>query len=322
MAMISDKPKLVTVFGGTGFLGRYIIRALTNRGYRVRVAARDPHTAIRVQALGNVSQVQIVQANLRYRWSIDRAVAGADHVINLVGIMNESGRQRFGALHIAGARAVAEAAQAAGATLTHTSAIGADIDSPTAYARTKAQGERAVLEAMPTAVIMRPSIVFGQEDKFFNRFANMARFSPFLPLIGGGETKFQPVYVGDLAEAYAQAADGLLQPGTYELGGPQILTFRECMEETLDVIERERRLVSIPWSLARIQGRILGLLPKPMLTLDQVNMLKTDNIVSDEARAAGRTLEGMGIVRQSLRTVLPTYLWSYRPSGQYTQPQA
>lgn len=320
--MISDKPKLVTVFGGTGFLGRYIIRALTSRGYRVRVACRNPHTAIRVQALGNVGQVQIVQANLRYPWSIDRAVAGADHVINLVAIMNESGRQRFGALHIAGARAVAEAANAAGATLTHTSALGANIDSPAAYARTKAQGERAVLEAMPEAVIMRPSIVFGPEDKFFNRFANMARFSPFLPLIGGGQTKFQPVYVGDLAEAYAHAADGLLQSGIYELGGPQILTFRECMEEMLAVIDRKKILVSIPWPLARIQGRILGLLPKPILTLDQVTMLESDNIVSNGPRASGHTLEGMGIVRQSLNTVLPTYLWSYRPSGQYTQPQA
>ena len=322
MVMISDKPKLVTVFGGTGFLGRYIIRTLTSRGYRVRVACRNPHTSIRVQALGNVGQVQIVQANLRYRWSIDRAVADADHVINLVGIMNESGRQRFGALHIAGARAVAEAAKAAGATLTHTSALGADIDSLAAYARTKAQGERVVSEAMPEAVIMRPSIVFGPEDKFFNRFANMARFSPFLPLIGGGQTKFQPVYVGDLAEAYARAADGLLQPGIYELGGPQILTFRECMEETLEVIDRKKMLVSIPWSIARLQGCILGLLPKPILTLDQVNMLKSDNIVSNEAGASGHTLEGMGIARQALHTVLPTYLWTYRPSGQYTQPQA
>jgi len=322
MAMISDIPKLVTVFGGTGFLGRYVVQALARRGYRVRVACRDPHTAIHVQTLGNMGQVQPIQANLRYRWSIDRAVAGADHVVNLVGVLHESGRQNFGALHVAGARAVAEAAQAAGATLTHTSAIGADLHSPAGYGRTKAQGELAVSKAMPGAVIMRPSIVFGPEDKFFNRFANMARFSPFLPLIGGGHTKFQPVYVGDVAEAYAQSAAGLLEPGIYELGGPQILTFRECMEEMLDVIDRKKTLVSIPWPIARLQARILGLLPKPMLTPDQVSMLETDNVVSEEARKQGHTLEGMGIARHSLQAILPTYLWTYRPSGQFTQPQA
>lgn len=322
MVMISDKPKLVTVFGGTGFLGRYVVQALARRGYRVRVACRDPHKAIHVQTLGNMGQVQPVQANLRYRWSIDRAVSGADHVINLVGILYESGRQNYGALHVAGARAVAEAAAAAGATLTHTSAIGADINSPAGYARSKAHGEQAVLKAMPNAVIMRPSIVFGQEDQFFNRFANMARFSPFIPLIGGGTTKFQPVYVADVAEAFAMSVDGLLQPGTYELGGPHVLTFRECMEDMLEIIGRKKTFISIPWSIARLQGRILGMLPKPLLTVDQVNMLQVDNVVSEQAEAEGRTLEAMGINRHSIHAILPTYLWTYRPSGQFTQPQA
>lgn len=322
MAMISDKPKLVTVFGGSGFLGRYVVQALARRGHRVRVACRDPHKANRVQTLGNMGQVQPVQANLRYRWSIDRAVAGADQVINLVGILYESGRQNYGSIHVAGARAVAEAAAAAGAKLTHTSAIGADPRSPAGYGRSKAMGEAEVLKAVPDAVIMRPSIVFGPDDHFFNRFASMTRFSPFLPLIGGGHTKLQPVYAGDVAEAFAKSVDGELAPGIYELGGPHVFTFRECMEEMLEIIDRKRPLVSIPWWLARLQARFLGLLPKPLLTVDQVNMLTVDNIVSEQARQEGRTLEAMGIARHSIHAILPTYLWSYRPAGQFTQPQA
>jgi uncharacterized protein YbjT (DUF2867 family) len=322
MAIISEKPRLVTVFGGSGFIGRHVVRALTRRGYRVRVACRNPHAAIHLNTLGNMGQVHAVQANLRYRWSVDRAVEGADHVINLVGILYESGRQRFDAVHDFGARAVAEAARAAGATLTHASAIGANINSPAGYGRSKAAGEQAVLETLADAVIIRPSIVFGQEDNFFNRFANMARFSPVLPLIGGGHTKFQPVYVGDVAEAYARSVDGALQPGAiYELGGPQVLTFRQCMEEMLEVIDRKRMLVPVPWAIARLQARILGLLPKPLLTLDQVHMLQVDNVVSEEAREQGRTLEGIGIPLHALHAILPTYLWTYRPAGQFTQPQ-
>ena len=322
MAIISEKPKLVTVFGGSGFVGRHLVLALTRRGYRVRVACRNPHTAIFVNTLGNMGQVHAVQANVRYRWSVDRAVEGADHVINLVGILQESGRQRFDAVQTFGARAVAEAARAAGASLTQGSAIGADPDSPSAYGRTKAEGEQAALETVKNAVIIRPSIIFGPEDKFFNRFANMARFSPFLPLIGGGETRFQPVYVGDVAEVYARSVDGVLKPGAiYELGGPQVLTFRECMEEMLQVIERKRTFISIPWPLARLQARILGLLPKPLLTLDQVRMLAVDNVVSEEAKERGLTLEGLGVARHALAAILPTYLWTYRPAGQFTQPQ-
>src|SRR5690606_26365650 len=299
--MISDKPRLVTVFGGTGFIGRYVVRALTARGFRVRVACRDPHTAIHTQLLGSMGQVHTVQANIRYDWSVDQAVTGADHVVNLVGILHQSRRQSFEALHVAGAEAVAKAARKVGATLTHMSAIGADIESQADYARTKARGEMAVRDVLPDAIIMRPSIVFGQEDQFFNRFANMARFSPFLPLIGGGTTRFQPVYVVDVAEAFGQAADGLLQPGVYELGGPQVLTFRECMEEMLEVIERKKKpLVSIPWPIAQLQAKFLGMLPKPLLTTDQVTMLKTDNVVSEDAKNSGRTLEGMGITPHSV----------------------
>jgi NADH dehydrogenase len=273
-----------------------------------------------LQPLGNTGQIQPVQANVRVRWSVDRAVEGADHVINLVGILYESGRQTFNNVQDFGARAVAEAARAAKAKLTHGSALGASLDSPSAYARTKAQGEKAVLETVKDAVIFRPSIVFGPEDGFFNRFAEMARFSPVLPLIGGGHTRFQPVYVGDVAAAYARSVDGEVKGGKiYELGGPQVLSFRECMEEMLEVIDRERVLVSIPWWAARIQGSILGLLPKPPLTRDQVTLLQHDNVVSAEAEKQGRTLAGLGIQPQSTAAILPSYLWRYRPAGQFTR---
>src|SRR5919109_4536967 len=193
MTIVTEVPKLVTIFGGSGFLGRHIVQALAKRGYRIRVATRRPDLAGHLQPLGNTGQIQPVQANVRVRWSVDRAVEGADHVINLVGILHESGRQTFSNVQDFGARAVAEAARAAKAKLTHGSALGASLDSPSAYARTKAQGEKAVLETVKDAVIFRPSIVFGPEDRFFNRFANMARYSPVLPLLGGGKTKFQPV---------------------------------------------------------------------------------------------------------------------------------
>jgi NADH dehydrogenase len=320
MTEILQTPKLVTVFGGSGFLGRHVVQALARRGYRVRVASRRPHLAGHLQPLGNVGQIQPIQANLRVRWSVDRAVQGADHVVNLVGILYESGRQKFSAVQDLGARAVAEAAHSAGAGLTHVSALGADIDGEAVYAKTKARGEAAVLETVPDAVIYRPSIMFGPEDGFFNRFANMARFSPVLPLIGGGATKFQPVYVGDVAEAIARSVDGQVKGGTiYELGGPRIMSFRQCMEQMLETIGRKRLLVPVPWWLARLQGAILGMLPKPLLTTDQVTLLKTDNIVSAEAEAERRTLAALGIQGRSTAAILPTYLWRYRPAGQFSQ---
>jgi uncharacterized protein YbjT (DUF2867 family) len=320
MTVVTETPKLVTIFGGSGFLGRHVVRALAKRGYRIRVATRRPDLAGHLQPLGNVGQIQAVQANVRVRWSVDRAVEGADHVINLVGILYESGRQTFNNVQDFGARAVAEAARAQQAKLTHGSALGANLDSESSYAQTKARGEKAVQETIKDAVIFRPSIVFGQEDGFFNRFADMARFSPVLPLIGGGHTRFQPVFVGDVAEAYARSVDGLVEGGRiYELGGPQALTFRECMEEMLEVIDRKRVLVSIPWWLAGIQGSILGLLPKPLLTRDQVVLLRHDNVVSHEAEKQGRTLLGLGIEPQSTASILPSYLWRYRPAGQFTR---
>lgn len=323
MTAITQVPPLVTVFGGSGFLGRHVVRALARRGYRVRVAVRNPNLAGHLQPLGNVGQIQAVQANLRYRWSVDRAVQGADHVVNLVGILFESGRQTFDAVQDFGARAVAEAARAAGARLTHVSALGADPQSPAAYARTKARGEQAVLETMKDAVIVRPSIVFGPEDGFFNRFAAMARLSPALPLIGGGETRFQPVYVADVAEAIARSVEGRVKGGRiYELGGPQVLTFRQCMEEMLAVIDRKRMLVPVPWGLARLKAAVLGLLPNPLLTRDQVEMLRTDNVVSASADKEARTFAGLGITPDPMEAILPSYLWQYRPAGQFTRPNA
>jgi NADH dehydrogenase len=320
MTEILQTPKLVTVFGGSGFLGRHVVQALAKRGYRVRVACRRPHLAGHLQPLGNVGQIQPIQANLRVRWSVDRAVQGADHVVNLVGILYESGRQKFSTVQDLGARTVAEAARSAGAGLTHVSALGADPKGEASYAKTKARGELAVLETVPDAVIYRPSIMFGPEDGFFNRFANMARYSPVLPLIGGGKTKFQPVYVGDVAEAIARSVDGKVKGGTiYELGGPRIMSFRECMEQMLETIGRKRILATVPWWLARLQGSILGLLPKPLLTTDQVTLLKTDNVVSAEAEAERRTLAALGIQGRSTAAMLPTYLWRYRPAGQFTQ---
>ena len=319
MPIVEEIPKLVTVFGGSGFIGRHTVRALAKRGYRVRVAVRRPDLANFIQPLGNVGQIQPVQANVRVRWSVDRAVEGADHVINLIGILHESGRQTFSAVQDFGARAVAEAARAQGAKMTQISAIGADLDSPSAYARSKAAGEAAVLETLPGATIFRPSIVFGPEDEFFNRFANMARFSPALPLIGGGHTRFQPVFVGDVAEALARSVDGKAAPGIYELGGPEVRSFRQCMELMLDIIGRKRLLLPVPWPIASIQGAVLGMLPGKLLTSDQVTQLRSDNVVSDEATAARRTLEGLGITPRAMEAILPSYLWRYRVAGQYTK---
>ncbi len=310
---------LVTVFGGSGFIGRHVVRALLKRGWRVRAAVRRPDLAGHLQPLGLVGWVQPVQANLRYRWSVDRAVAGADAVVNLVGILAESGRQRFDAVQAFGARAVAEATRAAGIpVLVHSSAIGADPDSASSYFRTKAAGEAAVFETLPGAVVMRPSIVFGAEDKFFNRFAGMARLSPALPLIGGGHTRLQPIFVGDVARAIADAVEGKARPGTvYELGGPEIKTFRECMEIILAVIERKRLLLPLPWGLAAPLGAVLQNLPGRLLTSDQVRQLRIDNVVSEAALKEVRTLAAFERNPTSLAAILPTYLGRYRVHGQF-----
>jgi NADH dehydrogenase len=319
MAITTTSKGLVTVFGGTGFLGRHVVRALLKRGWRVRAAVRRPDLAGHLQPLGMVGWVQPMQANLRYRWSVDRAVDGADAVVNLVAILSESSRQTFEAVQNFGARAVAEAARGAGlGSIVHVSAIGADPESPSAYARAKAGGEAAVMETLPDSVIFRPSLLFGPEDRFFNRFAGMARVLPALPLFGGGHTRFQPVFAGDVAQAIADAVDGKARPGTtYELGGPEVKTYRECMETVLAVTERKRLLVPVPWALAQVGASVLQVLPKPLLTVDQVKQLKIDNVVSDAAAAEGRTFAAFGIAPDSLAAVLPSYLYRFREHGEF-----
>jgi len=311
--------RLVTVFGGSGFLGRHVVRALLKRDWRVRVAVRRPDLAGHLQPLARVGQVHAVQANLRYPQSVQHAVAGASAVVNLVGILAEGGRQTFDRIQVEGARAVAEAAAAAGVqTLVQMSAIGARRGSAARYADSKARGEEAVLGAFAGATIVRPSVVFGSDDRFFNQFAGLARMLPALPLIGGGMTRFQPVFAGDVAEVVARGAEGRLKPGaTYELGGQRVMTLREIMEYVLEITGRRRMLVPVPFPLAEIQGSLLGMLPNPLLTRDQVEMLKDDCVVSEAAKTAGLTLEGLGIEPDTVEAVVPQYLWRFRRTGQF-----
>jgi uncharacterized protein YbjT (DUF2867 family) len=319
MSVKSRAETLVTVFGGSGFLGRHVVRALANRQYRIRVAVRRPELTGHLQPLGRVGQIHAVQANLRYPPSVSAAARDADIIVNLVGILFERGRQRFDAVMAQGAEAVAQAADAAGARLVHVSAIGADENSPSHYARAKAEGERLVQAAQREAIVMRPSIVFGPEDDFFNRFAALARLAPALPLPGGGQMRFQPVFAGDVAEAIALAADGKAGPGTiYELGGPDVRTFKELMEFVLATTERRRLLLPVPFSVMKTQAAVLQFLPKPPITPDQVELLKRDNVVSTSARQQGRTLEALGIVPASIGSVVPDYLWRFRRTGQFS----
>ena len=322
--MASNLDTLVTVFGGSGFVGRSVVRALAKRDYRIRVAVRRPELAFHLQPLGKVGQIHAVQANLRYPASVEAAMRDSHAAINLVGILTESGEQTFDAVQGKGAGAVATAAAAAGARMVHVSAIGADENSLSRYARAKAAGEKAVRAAVPSATIMRPSVVFGPEDQFTNRFAALAQISPMLPLIGGGVTKLQPVYVGDVANAVADAVEGKTKPGAvYELGGPEVLTMREIMEIILSTIERRRMLVSLPFGLAKLQAMFLQFAPGALkLTPDQVALLRTDNVVSDAAKAAGLTLEGLGIAADSLEAIAPQYLWRFRKAGQFAHKGA
>ncbi|HVY19286.1 MAG TPA: complex I NDUFA9 subunit family protein [Bauldia sp.] len=323
MPIATTDKGLVTVFGGTGFLGRHVVRALLKRGWRVRAAVRRPDLAGHLQPLGMVGWVQPVQANLRYRWSVDRAVTDADAVVNLVAIPYERGRQRFDAVHVFGARAVAEASRAAGiANLTHVSVLGADPKSSSDYYRSKAEGEAAVFETNPGAVVFRPSLMFGPEDHFFNRFAAMARVLPALPLFGGGQNKFQPVFAGDVATAIADSVEGRVPAGkVFEFGGPEIKTFRELLELMLATVERRRLLVPLPWFTARIVAAVAQYLPGALVTPDQVRQLMLDNVVSDAANRDGRTLRGLGINATSLEAQLESYLYRFRARGEFDRPR-
>src|ERR1043166_4197033 len=322
--MASNIDTLITIFGGSGFIGRHVVRALAKRDYRIRVVVRRPELAGHLQPLGRGGQIHAVQANLRYPASVEAAMRDSHAAINLVGILAEGGAQRFDAVQGFGAGAVAKAVRDAGARMVHVSAIGANENSASRYARSKAAGEKAVLEAVPAATILRPSVVFGPEDQFLNRFAALARMSPMLPLIGGGLTRLQPVYVGDVATAVAAAVDGKTEPGAiYELGGPEILTMREIMEIILRVIERKRMLVSLPFGLARLQALALQFAPGALkLTPDQVELLRSDNVVSDAATRAGLTLQGLGIAPDSLEAIAPQYLWRFRATGQFQRKSA
>ncbi|HWE78810.1 MAG TPA: complex I NDUFA9 subunit family protein [Pseudolabrys sp.] len=323
MTARSPYDTLITVYGGSGFLGRHLVRALAKRHYRIRVAVRRPDLAFHLQPLGRVGQINAVQANLRNAESVAAAAHGADVVVNLVGILFERGRQRFNTIQTEGAANVARAAKAQGARMVHVSAIGADENSTSAYGRSKAAAERLVREIVPEATIMRPSIMFGPEDNFFNLFASLARMSPVLPLIGGGRTKFQPVFVGDVAQAIARAVDGDARVGTtYELGGPEVRTFREILEYILKTTERRRLLVPLPFLLAKLQASLMQFMPTPLLTPDQVELLRTDNVVSHEAMTQRRTLQGLGITTpEPIEAIVPSYLWRFRKTGQFrTQP--
>ena len=315
--------KLVTIFGGSGFVGRYIARRMAKAGWRVRVAVRRPNEAHFVRVYGSVGQVEPVFANIRDDASVAAALSGADVVINCVGILSESGRNKFDAVQAEGPGRIARLAAAAGvARMVQISAIGADEDSDSEYARTKAAGEAAVKAYMPNAVILRPSIVFGPEDQFFNRFAGMASMIPVLPVVGP-KTKFQPVWVDDVAAAAVMAAEGRAKPGTYELGGPQVATFRELMQTMLGVIRRRAMIVTIPFFAARIMAGALdvaqfvtgGLLTNSTLTRDQVANLARDNVVSEGVPG----FAALGIKPTAMEAVLPDYLWRFRPSGQYAE---
>jgi len=315
--------ELVTIFGGSGFVGRYIAWYLAQKGWRVRVAVRRPNEAIFVRQYGVVGQVEPVFANIRDDASVREVLTGADAVVNCVGVLNEVGRNTFAATQADGAERIAAAAAAAGIRrFVHLSAIGADAASDSAYARTKAAGEAAVLRHQPDAVILRPSIVFGAEDQFFNRFASMARLGPVLPVVGA-DTRFQPVHVDDVALAAVAGVTGRARPGVYELGGPDIRTFRELMVQMLAVIRRRRLVMNVPFPLARLMGwsfdmlqrATFGLLENKMITRDQVRNLRHDNVVGDRVM----TFADLGIEPAALAAVLPEYLWRFRPGGQYAE---
>ncbi|MEQ8935473.1 MAG: complex I NDUFA9 subunit family protein [Amphiplicatus sp.] len=321
--------KLAVVFGGSGFIGRNTVRELAKRGWRVRVAVRRPHLAQHLKPMGVVGQIQLAQVNIRYRPSIEEALKGADAVVNLVGVLSQNGPQSFEAVQAAGAGANADLAAKAGVTtIVQISAIGADSESASLYARSKGAGEKAAREAIPSAAILRPSIVFGPEDRFFNKFAAMASLSPALPLIGGGHTRFQPVYVDDVADAICEALARPEAAGrTYELGGPRVYTFRELIELMLHETGRKRILVPIPFALAPLiglAGETVGVLPffDPPITRDQIKLLKSDNIVGVSGEDGVGVIGDLGVAPASVEAILPTYMVRFRKYGQFAEKPA
>ena len=309
--MALGENSLITVFGGTGFVGRHIVRRLAKRGWRIRVATRRPNEALHLKTNGAPGQVELVQANIRDAASVAAAIDGADAVVNAVGILFESGKQKFAAVQAQGATRVAQSAVEAGIeNLVHISAIGADANSASLYAQSKAVGEQAVRDGVPGAHILRPSIVIGPEDDFFNRFAAMAMVAPALPLIGGGATRYQPVSVFDVAAAVEACFDGAAC-GLYELGGPDVLSFKQLMEMLLAEIGRNRLLVPMPFAAARVIAGFAQFMPKPLLTPDQVILLRSDNLVAPDASG----FDALGLTAEPIAALLPDYLSRYRPSG-------
>jgi len=317
--------KLVTIYGGSGFVGRYIAQRMARAGWRVRVAVRRPNEALFVRTYGVVGQVEPVLANIRNEASVAQAMQGADAVVNCVGTFDKGGKNNFGAVQHEGAERIARLAAAEGVeALVHISAIGADKDGDTLYAQSKGRGEEAILSHFPSAVILRPSVVFGAEDLFFNRFAGMTRLSPVLSIVGA-ETKFQPVFVDDVAAAAELGVTGKAKPGVYELGGPDVKTFRALMQMMLEVIQRRRLIVNLPFGIARFMAwwfdlwqTLSGGLIKAPLTVDQVKSLRHDNVVSEGAQG----FADLGIEPRAMASVLPGYLWRFRASGQYAAIKA
>lgn len=306
---------LITIIGGSGFIGRHTVRLLAQTGARIRVAVRHPNDALFLRPMGGVGQIALLQANVRHEDSLHNAIDGADAVVNLVGILANSGRQTFDAVHVGAAKSIARIAATCGVDrLIHLSAIGADPHGKAQYARSKGLGEQAVWEAFPQATVVRPSIVFGPEDDFFNRFAGMAQIAPALPLIGGGQTRFQPVYVEDVARAICRCiADEETAGKSYELGGPAVMTFREVLEYVLAQTHRDRALVNLPFGLAAVLAYFLQFAPGSPLTPDQVRLLQSDNIVADNALG----LSDLGITPTPVQSVAPSYLRRYRRTGQF-----
>lgn len=313
--------KLVTIYGGSGFVGRYIARRMAQAGWRVRVAVRNPNQALHVKPYGAVGQVEPVFCNIRDDASVRAVMQGADAVVNCVGILVEAGRNRFDAVQAEGAERIARIATECGVEkLVHLSAIGADAASDSLYQRSKARGEAGIQAHFPNAVILRPSVIFGTEDQFFNRFAGMARLSPFLPLVGP-QTQFQPVYVEDVADAAARALTGNVAPGIYELGGPDVASFQALIQMMLAEIRRNRVVLRVPFAVASVMGAVLdgvqavtlGLFTNGILTRDQVRNLRRDNVVT----AGAKGFADLGITPTPMSSVLPSYLWVHRPGGQF-----
>ena len=319
--MSDAAPGLITVFGGSGFVGGQVVRLLARRGWRIRVAVRRPDRAWKLQTSGHVGQIQAVRCDATDPAQIEAALQGADAAVNLIGVLYEAGKRSFQAMHVEAARNIAIGCAAGGVDrLVHVSALGANPESGSAYACTKAAGEMAVREAKPDAVVVRPSVVFGSGDGFLNKFAAMASIAPALPLIGGGQTRFQPVYVGDVAEAIVRAVERPDAAGrTFELGGPEVMTFEDILKLILRETRRRNGLVPLPFFAARAIGSLAQLTSlvgvAPVLTRDQVALLESDNVVADSAEG----LDALGIQPTGIEAIAPAYLWRYRRGGQFSE---